>query len=380
MFLSRRSFIGGITSATGLSLAPVSAFAAREEEGDGYGMIQISASGMTVSMYKLTLIKGRSNDFQSGFERMAPHSSGDPFSVLASPLREGPEAQVAAETIAIVSQLIRKLQTDYQIPSERVAVIASSGVAAYSASLIALMQDDLRASTGHTIEVISPRDEGRLTFNWIVPDARRNKVLQFDIGSGNLKGGYYDRRGPKGHFFDLSAPYGTKSMAGAVKKRWMDTRTDTFSRRSAEYYADTVAPLMARQIEAAPDTMKRPFLCLTGGIVWATAVILKPQALASKQLRIPFEPDYFARIMKLVENGTPYGAGLPADLQGADRAYIEKSLHAVRNTFNPHQMAAGAAIGDGLSNQLNFDQRDKLYFATFANNTWSSQYLLEHFS
>ena len=71
---------------------------------------------------------------------------------------------------------------------------------------------------------------------------------------------------------------------------------------------------------------------------------------------------------------------MPASLNADERQVVLDTLGAVRNTFNPHQLAAGAAIGDGLSRQLRFAEREQLYFASFANNTWASQYLIEKFS
>ncbi len=63
-----------------------------------------------------------------------------------------------------------------------------------------------------TADVISVREQARLAFNWIVAPIRRSKVLHFDIGSGNTKGGFYDGRDRQ--FIDLAVAYGTKSMAG----------------------------------------------------------------------------------------------------------------------------------------------------------------------
>jgi hypothetical protein len=71
---------------------------------------------------------------------------------------------------------------------------------------------------------------------------------------------------------------------------------------------------------------------------------------------------------------------LPDSLTAEERTRVLELLGHVRRTYNPHQLAAGAAIGDGLSKQLHFAEREQLYFASFANNTWASQYLIEKFS
>ncbi len=62
---------------------------------------------------------------------------------------------------------------------------------------------------------------------------------------------------------------------------------------------------------------------------------------------------------------------------------MRDALDHVRKTYNPHQLAAGAAIGDGLSQQLRAAEREQLFFAgfaSFAGNVWAAQYLIEKFS
>lgn len=379
MDTSRRAFVGGAAALAGLSLVPGPALAAINRE-KTYGVIELSTSGMTVSVYQFDLETIASGEGLSGFERMAPKRTGRPFSVLASPL--GPDAEPAqtAEAVATVAGYIDSLKSQFGLEAQDIAVLISSGLVDFALERVAQFVTELRARTGFVADVISAREEARLAFDWIVPNARRDKVLQFDIGSGNTKGGCYDRRDRRGQFFDLAVPYGTKTMAGAVKLRWPPTRTADFGPRSSEFYRDTVEPLMAIQIGAAPLEAQRPQLCLTGGIVWASVVILEPEVFTRREPWVPLAPDHFARLLTLIAAGTPYGGPLPATLSADQRQLALDTLEAVRNTFNPHQLAAGAAIGDGLSRQLDFAAREQVYFATFANNTWASQYLIEKFS
>jgi hypothetical protein len=379
MHTSRRAFIGGAATAAGVSLLSAPAFPAISRD-KTYGVIEISTSGMTVSVYRFNLETIAAGERLSGFERLAPQRTGKPYSVLVSPL--GPDADAAqiAESVDTVAGYIRSLKADFKLADRDIAVLISSGVADYSPERVANFTSELRTKTGFAADVVSVRDEARLAFDWIVPRDRRDKVLHFDIGSGNTKGGYYDRRDRRGEFHDLSVPYGTKTMAGAVKLRWPPTRTADFGPRSTEFYGDTLAPVLEPQIEAAPLAAERPQLCMTGGIVWASTVILQPEAIARREPWVTLAPDHFTTLLKLIEDGTPYGGPLPASLNDDQRKTVLDTLEAVRNTFNPHQLAAGAAIGDGLSKQLRFAEREQLYFASFANNTWASQYLIEKFS
>ncbi len=344
-----------------------------------YGMIEISASGMTVSVYQLAKEMLAGSAGMSGFERLAPQRDGEAYSVLASPLRPGADESAATDTVELVARHIAKLKADAGLDDDDITVVASSGVASFSAPLITLIRNKLISQTGHGLDVVTPRQEARLAFDWIVPDRQRGQVLQMDIGSGNTKGGFYDRRGRKARYFDMSVPYGTKTFAGDVKFRFPEVRTFDFGEKANQFYADTVAPLFRPQIEGLPAAVKMPSLYLTGGIVWATAMILYPKEMAERRNWLPLQPTDFARLGKLIVAGTPYGAGLPDTLTPAQREWTVKAMKAVRNTFNPHQLAAGAALADGIGEQFAFAQRSSLLFASFANNGWISQYLIEKF-
>jgi hypothetical protein len=381
---SRRAFIGGAAAAAGLSLMPGPAFAAIRRD-KTYGVIEIRASAMTASVYNFDLQSIAPSERLSGFERLAPRLTDKPFPEYeqASPL--GPEADDAraAQSVDLVAGEIDTLKSRYGVEPQDVAVLVSSGLAESAPERVARFTAGLREKTGIAADVITVHEQSRLGYDWIVAPARRNEVLHFDISSGFTKGGWYDRRDRSGQFSDLSAPYGTKSMAGAVKLRWPTVRTADFGPRSAEFYRDTLEPALASQLEAAPPPAERPLLCLTGGIVWASTVILHPEEIARRQTWVDLAPDHFAAVLRLIENGTPYGGPLPASLTIEERQRALDALGHVRNTYNPHQLAAGAAIGDGLSRQLRFDERKRLFFAgfaSFAGNIWSSQYLIEKFS
>jgi hypothetical protein len=363
----------------GLSLAPWPARTAVSRE-KTYGVIELSTSGMTVQVYRFDTETIAAGDGLSGFQRMAPQRTGEPYSVLASPLGPDADPTQAAESVDIVVRYIDRLKADFGLEARDIAVLVSSGLVDFAAERVERFVSDLRARIGFEADVISVRDEARLGFDWIVSRGRRSKVLHFDIGSGNTKGGYYASFGGRYRFYDMSVPYGTKTMAGAVKLRWPPTRTADFGPRSAEFYNDTLARLLEPQIAIAPAATHRPRLCLTGGIVWASTVILQPEAIARQQAWVALAPDHFAALLRLIVAGTPYGGPLPAGLSNDERERVLGTLEAVRNTFNPHQLAAGAAIGDGLSRQLRFAEREQLLFPSFANNTWSSQYLIEKFT
>jgi hypothetical protein len=381
MGTSRRVFLGGAAAAAGLSLVPVRAHARIERE-KSYGVVEIATAGMTVSVYRFDIEALAAGRQLSGADRMVPERTGRPFSEMTNPLGPDVDPAQAAQAVAVVAGYIDALKSEFGVAPEDIAVLLSSGVADFAPDRAERFTADLRARTGYQADIISIREQARLGFDWIVRRGRRDNVLHFDIGSGYTKGGYYAPLDGGDQFFDLSAPFGTKTMAGAVKRRWPEVRTADFGPRSAQFYGDTLEPVLAPQVDAAPAPAERAELCLSGGIVWASTAILQPEALARQQPWVELAPDHFAALLRLVEAGTPYGGRLPARLGDATRERVLATLDLVRRTFNPHELAAGAAIGDGLARQLRFADRKQLVFASFAgsaSNLWSSQYLIEKF-
>ncbi|ATP18776.1 hypothetical protein BV87_10430 [Sphingobium yanoikuyae] len=382
MAWSRRAFIGATAaSVTGLSLIPgliparANAQANRQKT---YGVVEIRRGGMSVAAYRFDRDQlGRRK--LSGFERMAPEPTGKAFveTELASPLGPAADDAMAAQSVDIVAGHIDRLKSQHGLQTSDIAVLVSGGLIDFAPGRVEQFIAALPARTGITPEIISIKDQARLGYDWIVRPADRRNVMHVNIASGTIKGGYYDQHG---QFVALSAPYGAKTMAGAVKLRWPDVRTATVGQRASEFYGDTVAPVLAPQIATEPPPQQRPTVYLTGGIVTATAVIFRPKAILQPHHWVEMQPDDFANLLGLIASGTPYGGPLPATLTGEEGDRVRDALHRVRNSFNPHEMAAGAAIGDGLARQLRFDQRIRLALPQLAGTQiWVSQYLLEKF-
>lgn len=384
MLGSRRAFIGGVAAAASLSLVPARTLGAIYRS-KTYGVIEIRASAMSVSSYSLDLNSIARSVRRSGFDRMAPELTGAPFPESERPSPLGPDAADVPVSQAVdnVAGYIDGLKSRHDLQSQDVAVLVSTSAVDASPERTAQFAADLLAKTGVKADIVSIHEQSRLAYDWIVAPMRRNRVLHFDISTGFTKGGYYASRDRDAPFSDIAVGYGTKSMAGDVKRRWPEVRTADFGQRASEFYRDTFEPLLAPQLVAAPLAAQLPELCLTGGIVWASTVILHPQAIARGQKWVELAPDHFARLLALIANGRPYGGPLPEDLNRIERDRVRELLEHVRKAYNPHQLSAGAAIGDGLCRQLHASERERLSFAglsSFAGNVWVGQYLLEKFS
>jgi len=222
MAWSRRAFIGATAaSVTGLSLIPglIPARAnARANRQKTYGVVEIRRGGMSVAAYRFDRDQlGRRK--LSGFERMAPEPTGKAFveTELASPLGPAADDAMAAQSVDIVAGHIDRLKSQHGLQTSDIAVLVSGGLIDFAPGRVEQFIAALPARTGITPEIISIKDQARLGYDWIVRPADRRNVMHVNIASGTIKGGYYDQHG---QFVALSAPYGPKTRAGAVKLRW----------------------------------------------------------------------------------------------------------------------------------------------------------------
>lgn len=342
-----------------------------------FGLIAFSTNGLTVSEYKLSQTMLADAGQLSGYERLDPIRVADIPAPIRTPLVPGADETTVASTADIIASRVDVLLAR-GISRSDIIVLVSSGLDAFAGQLVAKLGDMLRLRTGVDLHLLSAREQGRLQFDWVVPPRLRGQVFQLEIGGGNSRGGFFDHPGRAGRYFDVSVPFGTKTLAAAVKARWPDVRTFDFPARAAEYYADAVFTSLASRPQEIAATLKMPDVVLTGNIVRAAAVILYPHEIVANRRWIDFSPDAFARMRSFVEAGTPYGI-VPDDLTQTQRASLLKIRSTIRSIFNPHQIAAGAALADGLSRQLMFASRRKIRYPIGASNGWTSQYLLENF-
>jgi hypothetical protein len=378
MPMDRREVLRDIALLGGVACLPGPSFAAEIDRIRRFGLIRMSASGITVSAYDLSKRMLVEADQLSGYDRLAPISASDVPTPISTPLAPGADASAVAPTADLISSKVDALIAS-GIRRTDVYIVVSSGVDAFAGPLVPMLRDKIYAQSQVMLHVLGAREQARLQFDWVVPKRERGRVFQLEVLGGNVVGGYYDRRGRTGRFFDLSVPFGTKTMAAEVKGRWLDVETVDFPKRAAQFYADSVAATLAPEQDIISGASKLPDLYLTGNIVRAAAVILYPHQIAAQHKWLALAPDDFAKIGKLVEAGTPYGI-VPSDLSAAQRAVLLQLRAGIRSIFNPHQIAAGAALVDGLSRQLNFAGYKRLRYPFLASNGWGAQYLIERFT
>lgn len=341
-----------------------------------FGLITLSSNGMTVSIYSLSRSALADASHLAGYERLDSNSYIDVPTPIHIAMAPGADQSAVGPTIdALVSRVNALLSKG--VARSNIVVVTSNGFEIFASSFIPTIRAALLERANVALHVLNARDQARLQFDWVVPQKMRGHVFQLEINGSNIYGGYFDHGGSSGRYHDLSLPIGTKTMTAAVKRRWPETGTFDFPARSEQLYNEEVEGLLSSQAATVSGSQQFPTVILTGHIVRAAAVILHPHEMAVHRPSIDLQPDDFAKIRPFVEAGTPYGI-VPENLSDSQRSSLLKTRSAIRSIFNPHQIAAGAALADGLSRQLGFTGR-RLTLPILGSNGWGPQYLIEHF-
>lgn len=366
--------------------------------GERYGMIEIGSSGVKVNAYSFTRQMVIDDETKaanpSGRERAAPAQVGKGYTVNTNPITG--KLKDVDETVRVVVEAVTRLGgSEFGVPRGNIAIVASSGVAgintlfeelgdprarssdARSQTILDALSAKITRATSYTLDSVDPATEAKLSFDWTVLSHRRQQVLLIDIGSGNTKGGYYEQVGtPQQRFRDFSVPLGTKSFAKAIRDKWP---TDPVIAHAQSIFDGQFLPDLNGDIESAPGLLNKPRVYFSGGIFWATSVLMRPKEIAQKQPWVQLTTKDFEGLGKLI-NENNFNANVKnIPLPPSQAEHLANEVTKVAEAFNPDQLAAGNALCRALSSRLSFETRSKLFFASFSVDAWSSQYLLNKF-
>src|SRR5205823_1218836 len=99
--------------------------------------------------------------------------------------------------------------------------------------------------------------------------------LLVDIGSGNTKGGIYEKQGGKYQLTPMSIPLGSVTYATAAKNEAKASSIE-FVEAVAKLRDSMVTKPLSDQAGSHPGLAKADTVYLSGGIVWCMATLLHP--------------------------------------------------------------------------------------------------------
>jgi hypothetical protein len=336
--------------------------------GDLYAGIEVGAKGVKLSIIEVMLNK----DKQYAYTLKMDTSINTDAASLSY--------QSEKETRDAVAKLLSISTGRYAVPTKRIYVVISSGVKQeldkyekldYFTGVIRPKDMD----TSIKVKYITAEQESELSFLGIVPQQNRYTQNQLDVGSGNTKGGYFDRTKK---FVPVTLPFGTKSFQRLVETKTSGT-LDAFVTAAEKVFKDSLAKLMIDELVSKPDFKAREVMYLSGGIVWTIASFMHPQNAALNNYTEISSADITACRKRILSD---YNSLVHPDLSFIkDRAQAdaaEKNLVRARNTYDQKALLAGVIWLDELVKQINVITPDKKFlFPKYAYVGWISGYIVK---
>src|SRR5262249_26786275 len=122
------------------------------------------------------------------------------------------------ETAEEVGKFFKQMETDFKVPAKNIYVVGSSGLP-NPPNRDALVKA-VKEKTGKDLRFVDARTEVALTIAGTVKPELRPTSLVMDVGSGNTKGGYFEKAAPgeRPRVVSVSVPFGTVTYTTQVKK------------------------------------------------------------------------------------------------------------------------------------------------------------------
>lgn len=278
-------------------------------------------------------------------------------------------------TIAAVAELDKAIRAKHALPAERVKVVFSSGVftrfalkdrAAEARKVLAAA---VEKAVGRAPDFITEQQEAELAVRGIVSPAGRAGRMLVDIGSGNMRFGWYSADA----FESFTVDAGTKLVRDAGLKAAAAQKQEFAAVLPAIRKTLLDAPLAAK-VKTANGFDKPKEVLLVGGAAWALTTFTHPGT--TDQLTVPLigaDVETFARLAKA-----------KPELARADVLTRVKSdrlraagdeFDRVVKVFTPEDLQAAAEILRATFAEAKLAERKVLYFQK-GQYAWIAGYLM----
>ena len=286
-----------------------------------------------------------------------------------------PEA--SAQAAQAVSKALTRLRQQYSAQPDHIYLIGSSLLGSdHSADLVPAIRD----STGLTLTFLDDLDEVQLRIAGAVPKLdregtavidSRNTSMLLHVGGMVAQGGYellkYSQStGPVVDYVAMSVPQGAVSYANEISQAvGRNSSLYTFIRQVKISGTISFRLALRKEVESKPGLTHRKRVFLTGDLAWAMVTLLYPKD------RRPFVPITYSAITQFAETI----ARSPQELAHQDLSFIrdrrlrknvEQEFEAIRSTYTPQQLIAGAEILNAAAQELKW-QGKKIMFARFGH-------------
>jgi hypothetical protein len=291
-------------------------------------------------------------------------------------------------TLDGLTGLFNAINSKYQVPSERIFTVVSSGVKGQAekdnkSAWIQKLADSFRVKIGEPqrkVEVVDIKEEARLSHMGIVPEEKRYTTFLVDIGSGNTKGGYF----PNGNTNEIrlfQVNWGTKSISNAVEKRMEgDQSMSNFSRQLFRVLSGVPNTEIEYAVNVSGAYNMSDNIAFSGGIAWSVSTLLYPEMVDNSVIPVTYdEVQKFSE--RLVRNYSDYSTEATmrkvAD-NTVDKALLLKEVKDVNRVFDQKALVAGVGLLLKIMRQFEgVYEKKQFYLVKNGQVGWISAYVDE---
>ena len=360
-----------------LFVSAQSSFKLKYDNSAVYAGIEVGSKGVKMSILEI----GRGAQKSGAFNILKDTSINSDF-ISFNP-------QTFHSTVNGFTALYNTAVKDYNIPSDKIYTVISSGVKGQAEkdnkeSWIKNLIDSFKTKINEPareVDVIDVVQEARLSHIGIVPESRRYSTFLIDIGSGNTKGGFFPNGDTKFlKLFQLS--WGTKSTANATEKRTDDDKTiENYNKQLTRVLTGAENSEIIYMVNESGAYPMSDYIAFSGGIAWSVATLISPELIGNSVVPVTYDD-----VVKLNERMYKNYASLSdaAILKSItdktlDKELIGKEVKRVNQVFDQKSLMAGTGLLLKIMRQFEGVYEKKQFFLVKNGQVgWISAYVDQH--
>ncbi len=360
-----------------LFVSAQSSFKLKYDNSAVYAGIEVGSKGVKMSILEI----GRGAQKSGAFNILKDTSINSDF-ISFNP-------QTFHSTFNGFTALYNTAVKDYNIPSDKIYTVISSGVKGQAEkdnkeSWIKNLIDSFKTKINEPareVDVIDVVQEARLSHIGIVPESRRYSTFLIDIGSGNTKGGFFPNGDTKFlKLFQLN--WGTKSTANATEKRTDDDKTiENYNKQLTRVLTGAENSEIIYMVNESGAYPMSDYIAFSGGIAWSVATLISPELIGNSVVPVTYDD-----VVKLNERMYKNYASLSdaAILKSItdktlDKELIGKEVKRVNQVFDQKSLMAGTGLLLKIMRQFEGVYEKKQFFLVKNGQVgWISAYVDQH--
>ncbi len=291
-------------------------------------------------------------------------------------------------TLEGLTGLFNAVNSRYQIPSERIFTVVSSGVKGQAekdnkSAWIQKLVDSFRIKIGEPqrkVEVVDIKEEARLSHMGIVPEEKRFTTFLVDIGSGNTKGGYFPY-GTTSEIKLFQVNWGTKSISNAVEKRLEgDQSISNFSRQLFRVLSGVPNTEIEYAVNVSGAYNMSDNIAFSGGIAWSISTLLYPELVDNSVIPVTYDEvqKFSERLQRNYSDFSVEAILRKITDNTVDKALLAKEAKDVNKVFDQKSLIAGTGLLLKIMRQFEgVYEKKQFYLVKNGQVGWISAYVDE---